>query len=303
MSSYRKYKFFENTLKEIWKNSIPFPRIKWYDMQTGSEVEFAKSTLNLNTFKKITASRALSRTDEPSWISTKVVVQRSNFLNSARSEFVFAEDPRLFIFRSEPHAMIQTFKEEKMDVEISILNLHDGRRFSLSSPFGFNGKNWVPFEFNGALYFLYALSPLVIFVLEEYGNGNSLKTLNKPVGFKPKWDHDLLHSIGIYRGGSPAIGLESDKIFGFSHGINPDLDIHAHRLGVYSLKMPECTLKHEYLTQYKENFLIDAYGLQKRNGQVLLDGSMSLGDIHEIDSTICNFRMHFDFSQVKILLS
>ena len=66
--------------------------------------------------------------------------------------------------------------------------------------------------------------------------------------------------------------------------------------------MSDQRLNHIFLTEYKEKFLIDAYGLQIANGQVLLDGTMAIGDIHDLDSQIFNFRMYFDLSQVKALL-
>jgi hypothetical protein len=223
------------------------------------------------------------------------------FLNFSKIEVEFGEDPRLFVYSNQAHVMIQIFDDFKKDIDIHILNLETGQRFNLHSPFGFNGKNWVPFEFKGELHFLYALSPKVVLVLREYGNGNSLEKLSFPEKFNPVWEHDLEGSIGIYRGGSPALQISNDEFFGFSHAINPNQDIHAHRLGIYSLTMSDQSLKHEFLTEYKEKFLIDAYGLQIVNDQVFMDGSMAIGDIHEIESRIFNFRMYFNLSDVKSL--
>jgi hypothetical protein len=138
-------------------------------------------------------------------------------------------------------------------------------------------------------------------VLREYGNGNSLEKLNIPEKFNPAWEHNLEESIGIYRGGSPALQISPDKFFGFSHAINPNQDIHAHRLGIYSLTMSDQRLDHEFLTEYKEKFLVDPYGLQIANNQVIVDGSMAIDDIHEIESTIFNFRMYFKLSDVNSL--
>lgn len=293
---------FENQLREIWRDVLPFPRVKGDRVQIGPDVEFAKSRLKVRRFQEFTAWRSLTRGKEPSWISTKAFIQLRNFLNSSKIKLDFGEDPRLFIFANQAHAMIQIFDESKKDIEVRLLNLVTGASFSLHSPFRFNGKNWVPFEFKGELHFLYALSPKVILVLREYGNGYSLEKLNFPENFYPVWEHNLEESIGIYRGGSPALQISRDKFFGFSHAINPNQDIHAHRLGIYSLTMSDQRLNHIFLTEYKEKFLIDAYGLQIANGQVLMDGTMAIGDIHEIDSQIFNFRMYFELSQVEALL-
>lgn len=292
---------FDNLLKDAWTNLLPYPQIRGYAVQTGSKVEFAKSRLKNKRFEEFTACRSLTRGEEPSWVSTKVLIRSQKFLNTFEEEINYGEDPRLFNFRNEPHAMIQIFDESKRDIEIRILNLKNGLKFNLHSPFGFNGKNWVPFEFQSKLHFLYALSPKVILVLREYGDGNSLEKINFIEKFNPVWEHNLEESIGIYRGGSPALQIEPNNYFGFSHAINPDHDIHAHRLGIFSLTMPDQVFTHRYLTEYKESFLVDAYGLQITKGQVLLDGTMALGDIHEIDTRIFNFRMYFKLSQVKAL--
>jgi hypothetical protein len=301
MKKIEQSRIFENQLREIWRDVLPFPRIKGDQVQIGSVVEFAKSRLKVKGFHEITTWRSLIRGHEPSWISTKVFVQLTWFLNSSKIEVDFGEDPRLFIFGNQAHAMIQIFDETKKDIDIQILNLETGQRFSLHSPFGFNGKNWVPFEFKGELHFLYALSPKVVLVLREYGNGNSLEILSFPKKFNPVWEHNLEESIGIYRGGSPALQISPDQFLGFSHAINSNQDIHAHRLGIYSLTMSDQKLNHVFLTEYKENFLIDAYGLQIAAGQVLLDGSMAIDDIHEIESRIFNFRMYFELSAVESL--
>ena len=231
---------FENQLREIWRDVLPFPRVKGGRVQIGPNVEFAKSRLKVRRFQDFTAWRSLTRGKEPSWISTKAFIQLRNFLNSSKIKLDFGDDPRLFIFANQAHAMIQIFDERKKDIEVRLLNLVTGASFSLHSPFGFNGKNWVPFEFKGELHFLYALSPKVILVLREYGNGHSLEKLNFPEGFYPVWEHNLEKSIGIYRGGSPALQISPDKFFGFSHAINPNQDIHAHRLGIYSY---QCLIK------------------------------------------------------------
>ena len=293
---------FDSLLKDVWTNLLPYPQIRWYEVQTGSKVKFAKSRLRNRRFEEFTAWRSLIRGQEPSWVSTKVLIKSQRFLHSFEKEINYGEDPRLFKFRNEPHAMIQIFDESERDVQIRILNLKNGLMFDLHSPFGFNGKNWVPFEFQGRLHFLYALSPKVILVLRKYGDGNSLEKINSIEKFNPVWEHNLEESIGIYRGGSPALQIEPNNYFGFSHAINPEHDIHAHRLGIFSLTMPDQVLTHRYLTEYKESFLVDAYGLQKTKGQVLLDGSMAIGDIHDLDSQILNFRMYFELSQVKALL-
>jgi hypothetical protein len=301
MKSSEQSEFFKKQLKEIWREVLPFPRIKGDQIQNGSKVEFAKSRLKVRSFYEFTSWRLLTRGQEPSWISTKAFVQWKKFLKSSKIEVDFGEDPRLFVYANQAHAMIQIFDNLKKDINISILNLETGQKFNLQSPFGFNGKNWVPFEFKGELYFLYALSPIVILVLREYGNGNSLENLNIPEKFNPVWEHNLEESIGIYRGGSPALQISPDKFFGFSHAINPNQDIHAHRLGIYSLTMSNQRLDHEFLTEYKEKFLVDPYGLQIANNQVIVDGSMAIDDIHEIESTIFNFRMYFKLSDVNSL--
>lgn len=291
--------YFENLLRSVWNNALPFPTLTGEKVQTGKDVRFAKSSLEFRSLRKVSACRNLIRGADHSWITTDVRLHDWHGLRRLSTTYVRGEDPRLFIFQKNPHVMVQVFKEEKKDIEIIIRNIDSGYEFRLESPFGFNGKNWVPFEINSELYFLYSLSPLIVLQLKDYGKSNQLEKLNDVKNFNPKWEHDLVESIGIYRGGSPALKINSNNIFGFSHAINPDADIHAHRLGIFSLSMLDFRLEHDYLTNYEPDFLIDPYGLQIRNGKVLLDGTMAVGDIHIPESLIYNFRMRFELDSLK----
>jgi hypothetical protein len=291
--------YFKNLLMSVWNNALPFPTLNGEIIQSGKDVRFAKSSLEFSYTRKVVAWRNLIRGTGHSWITTEVRLHDWHGLRRFSTTYDRGEDPRLFVFQKSPHVMVQVFNQEKKDIEILIRNIDSGNEFRLESPFGFNGKNWVPFEFDAELYFLYSLSPLVVLRLKDYGKANRLEKLNEVKGFNPKWEHDLDESIGVYRGGSPALKINSNNIFGFTHAINPEGDIHAHRLGFFSLSIPNFRLEHSYLTNYKPDFLIDPYGMQIRDGNVLLDGTMAVGDIHLPESQIYNFRMRFELDSLK----
>lgn len=300
--NYFSEKDFIKILSSVWTHELPFPRVVGKKVQSGREIEFAKSSIHLGSFRKVAACRKLTRGTEKSWISTNVYVKKFDFFKKTEYTFDRGEDPRLFIFKNQPHVMVQAFNENQRDIDISITNLKNGVEYCLNAPFGFNGKNWVPFEQNGEQYFLYSLSPLVVLKLNSSKNKVRLEAINRVENFRPKWEHDLEESIGVFRGGSPALPVSEGLLFGFTHAINPAGDIHAHRLGYFSLKFPQLILNHIYLTDYLAGFLIDPYGLQIKKNKVLVDGTMAMGDIHETDSFIYNFRMIFDLSQLKSYL-
>ena len=84
--------------------------------------------------------------------------------NITSSEVLVAgEDPRLFIYKDELYCISWTFNHNKKDLDIFLYNITTRTKTSLhNADLRYNGKNWTPFVYNGSLYFIYALQPLVI---------------------------------------------------------------------------------------------------------------------------------------------
>ena len=298
----QKYEEILNVFKSSWSNQLTLPEVQIVESQDSRTVKFAMSELrNFSNFEIVKAWRNLERSDSKSWESTSVSIKRRKWIHMSEIEFPRGEDPRLFKHQNEVYAMVQKFNEDLADISITLINMTSGERTDLISPLGFNGKNWVPISVQNDLYFAYSLDPVVIQKLDA--KTQRLELLNKIENFAPKWDHDLEKSIGLIRGGTPAL-YQSDvqSAVGFSHSINPEIDLHAHRMGVYLLNFSTRELKHVYLTNYFPGLLVDSYGLQEVSGHFVVDGTMALGDIHEQDSRILNFRFRFSKREVLDLL-
>jgi hypothetical protein len=253
-------------------------------------VAFAKSFANLNG-KKITTYRNLERDIKPSWEATSVIVKLPN------KELIFesGEDPRLFMFNSQNWIMIQKFIPNDKDIEITIHNLETNESFTLQSPLGFNGKNWVPYEYESHLYFIYSLEPFVVMRAIFAKNEIILIIEKEEEGFKPIWEHEPIHSIRWVRGGTPAVKVPNKQYFaGFSHSINNNEDIHAHTFGIYLFNPRTFKIQHTPLSKYKRHLLIDPYGLRISDKRFEIDMSIGLYDIHDPSSTIINVTYKAD---------
>jgi len=285
-----------------WNNRIPIVEIKCTYVGSGEKIKFAKSSLKISRKDPTWMSwRNLERKNLNSWDTTSVTLRKKTRFKFKDYTFDKGEDPRLFTFLGEAYVLVQKFDANKSDIEISVIRCDDLTLNRLVSPLGFNGKNWVPFEYKNELYFFYSLNPIV--VLKKSSDSPALKIIKGQDDFEPKWEHDLSKSIGLIRGGSPGIYLpESNKVLGFSHAINPNEDLHAHRLGIYWVDLNSFQFKHHYLTDYFPSFLIDPYGLRRIDNQIVVEGSMAQGDIHLPDSTILNFEIKFMLDDVVKLL-
>lgn len=287
-----------DALNNSWLSGCQPRKLRLSKLQTGETVRFAETKI-VTFLESHHAFRELTRGDSNSWDSTRVSVvsRRAPLFRKSVKEFARGEDPRLFWFGGEPWVMVQTFEEKRLDVVIDITNLKTGMCFSLNSPLGFNGKNWVPFEYAGSLYFAYSLEPLILLKCEFANSTIRLLQVNQIGGFDPHWGLDTENSIGCVRGGSPGITV-GDAIFGFSHAINLNEDVHAHKLGFYSFDISGKDFKYLPLTRYVQGFLFDPYGVRLRGDLLELQGTIALKDIHVPESTIVSVSAAWEFSEL-----
>jgi hypothetical protein len=296
---------FNKLLKSALHKSFKFEDIIISDYQIQLEtIAFAKSFANLNG-ERITAYRNLERSNRPSWETTNVTVSLRN------TELVFerGEDPRLFTYNSQNWIMIQKFIPAQKDIDIVIYNLETNKSFSLQSPLGFNGKNWVPYENDSNLYFIYSLEPFVVMKANFAVNEVDLIMVKEEKNFKPTWEHDPAHSVGWVRGGTPALKVPNKEYYvGFSHSINNNHDIHCHTFGMYLFNPRTFEIQHAQLSKYTPNLLIDPYGLRLSEKECEIDISIGLFDIHDSSSTVVNVTyildifdmIHNNFSETQL---
>lgn len=289
----------KNFVDEVAQN-FPFPiTYKVRDFQKKElAVQFAYSEVSTKESKYF-AYRELSRTTNNPWDNTKIVYGKQ-ILRKKIFVIPRGEDPRLFFFRQEPWLYIQIFSELERDVEIRIRNLVTDIEYKLRSPLGFNGKNWVPFEKNNDLYFIYSLEPLVILRMSFDNQGiPGLEEVLSTSSFNPGWDTNFDNSIGRIRGGTPGINLK-ERIIGFTHQVHDVPNYQFHTLGLFTLNLNDFKLELIALSKLSPGYLIDPYGIVFSRDKILLYCTVVEGDLHNADSDVANIV--FSFSP-KILRS
>jgi len=267
---------------------FPFPiSYKIRDFQRKEiSAQFAYSELFTKTFKYFTY-REISRSTNNPWEMTKVIYGNAYFRKKV-STIPHGEDPRLFSYRQEPWIYIQIYNELERDVEIRIRNLVTDIEYKLYSPLGFNGKNWVPFEKDDQLHFIYSLEPLVVLrmTLDQQGIPELQQVFSRK-SFKPGWETNFDKSIGRIRGGTPGINFE-DRIIGFTHQVHDVPNYQYHTLGLFTLNLNNFDLKLIALSELSPGFLIDSYGITFTKRNILLYCSVVEGDLHRLSSDVSN---------------
>jgi hypothetical protein len=281
------------------EQNFPFPvSYKIRDFQKKEEiVEFAYSEIQMKN-KLLYSFRELSRARSNSWEGTKIVYGTKDTKKKV-SSIINGEDPRLFFYMQEPWIYIQIYDEIGGDVEIRIRNLVTNIEFQLCSPLDFNGKNWIPFEKENQLHFIYSLEPLVVLKLSFNDQGLPvLKQIFSTKEFKPSWEIDFIKSIGRVRGGTPGIKFE-EKIIGFTHSVHASPNYQFHTLGLFVLNLNDFELKLNPLSELSPGFLIDPYGAIVSKRKIQLFCSVVEGDLHKSDSNVANITIIFNINAFK----
>jgi hypothetical protein len=163
----------------------------------------------------------------------------------------------------------------------------------------FNGKNWIPFEKDDQLYFIYSLEPLVILQLYfDQQDTPALKQIFCSKEFKPRWEIDFANSIGQVRGGTPGIRFEQN-IIGFTHEVHHVPNYQFHTLGLFILNLSDFKLRLHPLSDLAPGFLIDPYGAVFSKGRMQLFCSVVEGDLHRSDSDVANVVFSFQTKTLR----
>ena len=264
-------------------------------------VQFAYSEVFV---KKSTyfAFRELSRTANNPWEETKIIYGK-NFIRKKIFTIPCGEDPRLFFYKQEPWLYIQIYNESERDVEIRVRNLVNGVEYKLHSPLDFNGKNWVPFEKNDELHFIYSLEPLVVLKMSFDKQGiPGLQQVLSPTRFRPSWGINFANSIGRIRGGTPGINFE-ENILGFTHKVHDAPNYQFHTLGLFTLNLNDFELKLVEISKLSPGFLIDPYGVAFSKRRMLLFCSVVEGDLHSLNSNVANIVFSFKQNTLRNWIS
>jgi hypothetical protein len=171
------------------------------------------------------------------------------------------EDPRIFQFKNRVYLYTHFYdhKNRNNSIVITKLGKKMHKSYSLKIKNRISGKNWVPLEFNGSLYFLYSLDPPTFVAMPKFWIRNSvyLKPVKKSILPIWKWEDNNLNFSWTYRGGSPAIEFKKKFYLAGHRFYSHD----SHSLFLMEIDIQSRVYKILELTEYQAPLLIDPFSL------------------------------------------
>jgi hypothetical protein len=128
------------------------------------------------------------------------------------------EDPRLFRFRGRRYVLSYDWYRNQLETRYFLHDLESDARLSLrieGDPF--QGKNWVPFEYDDGLLILHALDPLGILRCDVESGRCRWVHHDAPEQIAELSWKDPAGRIGTRRGGTPGCRVGGSLVLGFGH--------------------------------------------------------------------------------------
>jgi len=267
-----------------------------------AEIAFVESTLYENT---LTASRFLRKSNE----SAYGIVVHWNYQSSQSSDAGFidlAEDPRIFRFQEELWLYYQIANAPDPDCKMFMFNPSRNITLELRIAQGFGGKNWVPFEFQGKLYFIYSFEPFSLFKSTTAVESGTNFLDFEPVESKITFFSDLNNGwrdksgIGSIRGGTPLVEIEPGKFIGFTHVNKGGRLEKSHQIGFVEIDLLNNKIHHHEITKPKLNLLTAPYGIDLlEDGQVSVTYNCSVGSVHNQYQPIESRKSIFSLTDLR----
>ena len=140
-------------------------------------------------------------------------------LNNKKKIFANAERPLFFKNKNKIFLYFEKGSTTKIDNLIYLYDTHLKKTYKISSPFNFNGKNWIPVSGLKSLVFIYTIDPLVILKVTDLKKGKMKAITKIKQGFKPEWDTRDIDTtfVGSKRGGSPVVKVGKNQYLGIGH--------------------------------------------------------------------------------------
>ena len=214
-----------------------------------------------------------------------------------------AEDARVFQFAEKLYLYYQvSFVRDNgsLDCRIHVFEPISSETWEVRSALNFNGKNWIPFEKSGELYFIYSLEPLILLKVKKWRRGfieaEVFYDQSSMRSSKLVWG-DEKGFFGSIRGGSQLIEVQHNIYLGFTH-ITPEKILKfSHQAGVILFNFTEMSFQHFELTKLTPGLLVDPFGIEVENSKVRMFYSYSINNPHEFTSTVGSSSALFDISR------
>jgi hypothetical protein len=187
-----------------------------------------------------------------------------------------------------------------------IFNPAKNLTFELRIAKEFGGKNWIPFEFQNNLFFVYSFEPLSVYKAKTVIEAGTNFIEFEPVESKLALSSDSNEAwrdksgIGSIRGGTPLVETEPGKFIGFTH-INKGGKLEkSHQIGYVEIDLVNNEIKHREVTKSKLNLLTAPYGLELlEGGRVSVTYNCSVGSVHNQFQPITNRKSIFYMSDLS----
>ena len=202
------------------KRSLNFPKINLH--HKSKFTLYTKYFLSYVNFKnrKIIAYRIQRRFFRYyKFFSKDQVTYVELVLNNKKKLFVNAERPLFFKNKNKIFLYFEKGSTTKIDNLIYLYDVYLKKTYKISSPFNFNGKNWIPVSGLKSLVFVYSIDPLVILKVTDLKKGKMKAITKIKQGFKPEWDTRDIDTtfVGSKRGGSPVVKVGKNQYLGIGH--------------------------------------------------------------------------------------
>jgi hypothetical protein len=248
--------------------------------------------LTLTTFRIIDRSE---RTPPLTvWISQDETTTTTGVIPLAEDARVFQFEDSLFIY----YQVAVRREDDSLDCDIYLFDPSRSITVPILSPIPFNGKNWIPYEYQGSLFFVYSLEPLIVLqTIEWTDEGLILEIVYTAENGSPinlAWG-DNLGFFGGIRGGSQLISLGDHEYLAFTHVTPSGVLKFSHQAGVLLFNAKEISYKHAFLTSLKPGLLVDPFGIQISANVIEMSYSYSINNPHDatsiVGSSIATFHL------------
>lgn len=234
------------------------------------------------------------------WSFNNSEVTVGGIIENAEDARVFQYNEKLYIYYQVPYRNT----DGTQDCRVFIFDPITSKSQQVLCPFAFTGKNWIPFEDSGALFFIYSLQPLVVLKVTSWHVKNlSTQVVSDEGNFSNKsvtWGDDQ-DAFGSIRGGSQLLQISENEFLGFTHITPRGILKFSHQAGAILYNSKQNSFKHLTLTVLKPGLLIDPFGIEVNGTNVRMIYSYSVNNPHEVSSIVGSSVATFKISDLDFI--
>lgn len=278
------------------------------DPSTGSLVHtsFSQATINgksLVTFRFLNRDELSSEIPVTAWTVSENSTKKSGIILNAEDARAFSFNGSVFVYFQRPILGAG----ELPDCSIHIFEPSSGREWEVRAKgITFNGKNWIPFERDEKLYFIYSIAPLTLIKCDwgesDFIHGEVIYTEDPKPSKELRWGDDLAY-FGAARGGSQLIRLSQDAYLGFTHITLPGALKFSHQAGVILFSPNTNRISHAAISKLSPGLLVDPFGISIIGDKVEMHYSYAVNNPSDRDAIVGSSSICFVLSDLLKMLT